>query len=206
MGTSIPFQTGSQIWSASSVLFSLPTLPLLTFSLSPFTVIGGGRDWVGFFLYSHRLSVVTIGTITPIVKLIESPASWPCTPLQRGTLLCTQSLQCNTIFTVASGLGKEGKLDDRPVHGDRRIKITDLEARSRPMFRSNSELNRRSLQTESICPRLRLLSGALILSCQWTRSSTIQVCQHRVPSPHLSLQFPSAILWTSLPHYTASLS
>jgi hypothetical protein len=76
-----------------------------------------------------------------------------------------------------------------------------LEARSHPMYRSNSALNRRSLLTNSICPRLRLLSGGLILSCQWTRSSTIQVCQHRVPSPHLGLQSPSVILWTSLPHY-----
>ena len=58
-------------------------------------------------------------------------------------------------------------------------------------------LNRPSLLTKSSCLRLRLLPRRLILSYQWTRPSIIQVCQHRVPFPHLNLRSSSALLQTS---------
>jgi len=97
------------------------------------------------------------------------------------------------VFAVASGPAKEGEKEEglmTILYPHRRINITDLvKAGGSQPFKSKSTLGRPSLLTKSSCPRPRLLPRRLILSHQWTGPSIIQVCQHRVPSPHLPYSF-----------------
>jgi len=60
---------------------------------------------------------------------------------------------------------------------------SSLVACSHPGSRLKSTLNCLSLLTKSSSPHNRLLPRQLVLSYQWTRPSTIQVCQHCMPSP-----------------------
>ena len=73
------------------------------------------------------------------------------------------------------------------------------EASSRPRLKSKTTLNRPFLLTKSSCPCVRLLPRRLVLRCQRTRPSIIQVCQHCVPCSHLSLQFRSALCQITFP-------
>ena len=70
-----------------------------------------------------------------------------------------------------------------PTAGSRSPIWSSLVARSCPGFRSKSMLNCPSLLTKSSSPHNCLLPRQSVLSYQWTRPSTIQVCQHCVPSP-----------------------